>query len=244
MGVTRFSEGVPAVGSLLKGYWGSGKGMAVLGPPKTGEPGRPVVAPTVAKVFSVNCQGGVLPTAGEKNREKDKFATICDWLNEAASFICLQDLGVGFHRNEPPGEVVNQLEGEGHSIVCAGGEGDPAGTVAIIVHKSWRVTRVHRVKCTSRCIGVEVMRGDSRLLIVSVYLKPGMGSSVEMQPVRQQSLAVTEKRQERLEAYRILREVRRWIRGYDGFVVCGDLTKSRPDRWGTDVGRNLRTQCL
>jgi len=76
----------------------------------------------VARVISVNCQGGVLPTGEEKNMEDDKFGTICDWLSEGASFVCLQDLGQGFHRNVAPGEVVDALRKEGHSIVSAGDE--------------------------------------------------------------------------------------------------------------------------
>ena len=199
-------------------------------------------APDTMWGVSVNCQGGVLPTPALRNRVRDKFATITDWLGEGASFVCLQDLGQGFRENDAPAELTDRL-GQ-HSIVCAGSQDDPSGTVAIIVHESWHVLKVLRVAGSSRCIGVEMMRGNFKMLVVSVYLQPGMDSAVNMKAGRNRgrSAAVVQRREKRLEAYRILRCVREWMRAHDAFHVCGDFNQDPPAETEATRGNKRRAR--
>lgn len=161
-----------------------------------------------ARGLSLNVEGGLVPTAGRGNLEKDKLAIVKDWLDEGASFVCLQDLGKMCCGNTPSAELKEAI-GD-HSIICAGCEDDPAGTVAVLVHESWSVLQQFRLPGTSRCLGVELLRGEDKILVVSVYLWPGMDKSVNMFPNKPTSEATALRRQRRLEAYRICKEVRNW----------------------------------
>ena len=176
--------------------------------------------------MSINCRGGVAPTEFEANRKSDKLTTIIDWLEEGASFVCLQDLGTGCNQNEPPDTIASNISG--HSIVCAGEENDPWGTVAVVVRSDWSVLRVLRVPGSSRCLGVEIQRGASKCLVVSVYLPPGMDAPLSMNARGTPSGRVAKNRKLRREAYRVLRCVREWVKEYECFFVCGDFNQDPP----------------
>ena len=179
-----------------------------------------------ARAFSLNCQGGLIPTSATHNRRKDKLAVVTAWLDEGASFVCLQDLGMNCRRDTPSAELKEAMCG--HSIICAGSELDPSGTVAIAVHKSWTVVNQFRLPGTSLCIGAELLKGNNKILVVSVYLPPGMDSPINMSPNGPRSVETTKRRELRLESYRILRCVRTWARDYDAFFICGDFNQAPP----------------
>ena len=129
-------------------------------------------------------------------------------------------------RDTPSAELKEAMRG--HSIICAGSESDPSGTVAIAVHKTWTVLNQFRLPGTSRCIGAELLKGNNKILVVSVYLPPGMDSPINMSPNGRRSAETTKRRELRLESYRILRCVRAWARDYDAFFICGDFNQAPP----------------
>ncbi len=141
------------------------------------------------RYFSLNCQGdqggGILPNETAANRSYDKLAICVDWLNEGAACVCLQDLGERCNSDVPAADFEDHLDE--HTIYCAGegaNDGDPAGTVAIMVHRDWTVREVLRVPGSSRCIGVDMSRDGISILAVSVYLPPGMDKPLNMDAKR------------------------------------------------------------
>jgi hypothetical protein len=105
----------------------------------------------------------------------------------------------------------------GHHVRVSGGHSENAyDTVAIMVHKRWKIAKVFRMPASSRCLAMELRQGDCTIFVASVVLPTNVGRI----SAKTKSWAKTEKR---AEARRILLEVERWSYSYPIAIICGDL---------------------
>jgi exonuclease III len=165
---------------------------------------------------SLNAGTGLCPTETEENRKRDKAGTIAHFItNEGDDFVCVQETGIRSDECPPP--LATLFEEQGHHIRVSGWHSDNAyDTVAITVHKRWKVAKVFRMPSSGRCLAVELRQGNCTIFVASVLLPTNVGRI----SAKTKSWAKTEIR---AEARRILLEVERWSSPYPIAIICGDL---------------------
>jgi exonuclease III len=152
----------------------------------------------------------------EEDRERDKAGTVAHFIDqEGDDFACVQETGIRSDDCPPP--LAALFEEQGHHIRISGSHSaNRHDTVAIMIHKRWKIAKVFRMPSSSRCLAVELRQGDCTIFVASVLLPTNVGRI----PARTKSWARTETR---AEARRILLEVERWSSPYPIAVICGDL---------------------
>src|SRR5690349_7208283 len=101
---------------------------------------------------------------------KNSFQWITSTLNDSdceCTAILLQDIGLTGPEGPP---LLRNVLGE-HKILAHYSVKNKARTVAIIVHKSWKIISVLRDSSGS-LLGTVIVRAKLQLLLVSAYLPP------------------------------------------------------------------------
>ena len=166
---------------------------------------------------SQNVERGLCPSSGSASRRKDKAGVIHHYIDrEGLDFVCIQESGVRSDDAPPP--LASVFQPSGHHLVLSGAHSARNGfdTVAIAVHKRWKVRRRFQMAGSSRCLGLELVQGSCRVFVASVLLPPGL----DFIPL---SAGCWEHRQTRDEARRVLAEVQRWAAPYPVAFICGDF---------------------
>jgi exonuclease III len=165
---------------------------------------------------SLNVATGLCPNESEENRRRDKAGTVAHFIGqEGDDFACIQETGIRADECPPP--LAALFEGQGHHIRVSGVHSANAhDTVAIMIHKRWKIAKVFRMPSSSRCLAVELRQGECTIFVASVLLPTNVGRI----PARTENWAKTETR---AEARRILLEVERWSSPYPIAIICGDL---------------------
>jgi exonuclease III len=162
-----------------------------------------------------NVHLGLCPSDAPANREQDKAGQVHDLLEGGLDFVCLQETGIRTDRCPP--DLASVFEQSGHTILVSGESATCSNhTVAIAVHKQWKVAKVFRLPSSSRCLAVELRRGPHRIFVASIYLPQGLDRIPPHTWNWQHSNTKAEVR-------RILAEVERWSRPYSVALICGDL---------------------
>ncbi len=162
-----------------------------------------------------NVHLGLCPSASRENREQDKAGQVHDLLEGGLDFVCLQETGI--RTDECPPALAAVLEQSGHTILVSGESATCSNhTVAIAIHKRWKVAKVFRLPSSSRCLAVELQRGPHTIFVASIYLPQGL-DRIPIHTWDWRHLRT------RAEVRRILAEVERWSRPYPVALICGDL---------------------
>ena len=97
--------------------------------------------------FTINSQGGFIPTLSKNNCLKDKLECAIDLLDGPSHnnsnnrvFVCVQE--GGFTSDVPPPSVTSAVHRAHMSIKCAGSRKGKAASVAIMAAKGWRFAKV------------------------------------------------------------------------------------------------------
>ena len=182
---------------------------------------------------SQNVQRGLCPSG--KSGSKDKARTIHHYIDhDGIDFVCIQESGVRLDTCPPALSSVFSRSGH-HLIVSGSHSANSFDTVAIAVHKQWKIARVFRMPSSSRCLAVELRQGSCTIFVASILLP----TNLDKIPVTTDDWG---QKQTRAEVRRILAEVKRWPAPYSGAILCGDMncTVNRsPDR--KDDGDGPRT---
>src|SRR4051812_42032109 len=133
-----------------------------------------------------------------------------DWLDETEGILLLQDTGVV--SESVPGDVRSLF---GSNIIRTWGDVDKRhATVAVAAHQSWK-TRGKFQHPSGRALGLELVKGDLQLRVVSVYC-----------PTNLDNVSVSEENAERRLANDLAREAIKWASQVDAFVIGGDFNET------------------
>jgi hypothetical protein len=186
-------------------------------------------------------QRGLCPSG--KSGSKDKARTVHHYIDQdGVDFVCVQESGVRWDTCPPALSSVFSRSGH-HLIVSGRHSANSYDTVAIAVHKQWKVARVFRMPSSSRCLAVELRQGPCTIFVASILLPTNLD----------QIPATTEDwghKQTRAEVRRILAEVERWSAPYAVAIVCGDMnctvdrTLDRKDDGDGPRAGNLLTETI
>jgi hypothetical protein len=163
---------------------------------------------------SQNVERGLCPSG--TRRSKDKAKTIHHYIDQDGDdFVCIQESGIRLDTCPPA--LSSIFSSTGHHIVVGGAHSaHSSDTVAIAVHKQWKVARVFRLPGSSRCLAVELRQGSCIIFVASVYLP----SNLDLIPLTTDDWGM---KQSRAEARRILAAVERWSCPYSVAILCGDM---------------------
>ena len=147
---------------------------------------------------------------------KDKARTIHHYIDQdGADFVCVQESGV--RSDTCPPRLSSVFDRSGHHIIVGGAHSaNSFDTVAIAVHKQWKVARVFRLPGSSRCLAVEIRQGSCTVFVASILLP------TKLDQIKADTDDWAHK-QTRAEVRRILAEVERWSAPYSVAILCGDM---------------------
>jgi hypothetical protein len=97
---------------------------------------------------SQNVEKGLWPSG--KSGSKDKARTVHHYIDhDGVGFVCVQETGV--RSDTCPPALASVFSGSGHHLIVSGAHSaNTSDTVAIAVHKQWKIARVFRLPASSR----------------------------------------------------------------------------------------------
>jgi exonuclease III len=119
---------------------------------------------------SQNAERGLCPSG--KSGSKDKARTVHHYIDhDGVDFVCVQESGV--RSDTCPPALSSVFSRSGHHLIVSGAHSvNSFDTVAIAVHKQWKIARVFRLPASSRCLAVEIRQGSCTVFVASILLPP------------------------------------------------------------------------
>ena len=176
------------------------------------------------RIGTLNMNGGLNWNVGVHSESTAK--NFSQWLDETGGILLLQDTGVVSEK--VPGDVKGDFNK--NNIVVWGNVDEAHASVAVAVHHSWKV-RQRFQHPSVRALGVELMKGDLVLRVVSIYC-----------PTNLDNTSNSENNPQRRLANELARDAIKWAGQVDAFVIGGDFNEtSRPgDRVMGGTGKQKR----
>jgi hypothetical protein len=159
-----------------------------------------------------------------KNKSDNLVSLFSDKADCECTALCLQDIGL----TGPEGPPLLKSNLGDHPMYANFNHLNKARTVAIIIHKSWSVSKVYRDP-TGSLVGVVASRCGVEILFVSAYLPAKLDRcgvpelwDMDQKSVKKDDVTATQE-----EAHAIYQSLLRWTSLHHEWLIGGDLNEVR-----------------